>query len=326
MAWEIEIVEASGVSCIDIGESSLSYLMATGQTVNSFYYDSSANTVRWNYCGTSYQLSDISYDYVKVARDQSGFCGYNDCSDEVAFYNAKGELILNYHVNDDIDLPLSLGSKMILYIFTSEYEMWWIYCGKRYSLKCDQCAEKFDIGFHSNLYIKEISRLKESVYNAVGERIYLMEKYPQSLDIGGVSIPIKTKGAVPLLLERYDLIAVCEYEDDFYFTSITLYDYSGSLYATVPLPEGTVAFHSIKLLEHTDIPVIVIYESLPDISRYFNNGVVTSVKPNMPMKLRWYELLPNDDGILAMYRSGELYQGFRDIDTITLEERHIRWR
>ncbi len=324
MAYQIKAVDIrSGVN-LYVDKDSLQYRMGTGQTINGFYYDCVAHTAHWYYCGEDYLLENIHYDYTQIAKDYSGFCGFNKYCREVDFYNAVGELICRYHVGDDIDFPVELGDTMIKYIFMTDKEVWWIYHGKRVHYSAYSGAEKIEIGFHNNLCVKEMSRLRDSLYNAEGERLYHIEFYPYSLTIADKLIQTGERKARPLVLERYNLIAVCEIED-FYFTSISLYDFNGELTATVPLPEGTVAFHSVKLLEHTDIPVIACFEELPDTSRYFNNGIATSVRPNMPMKLRWFELLPDDSGELVLYKSGELYQGFRDIDTFTLADRHVFW-
>lgn len=324
MAYEIRALNiASGVS-IDIEKDSLQYRMATGKTINSFYYDSEAHTARWNYCGREYRLSNICYDHITLAKDMNSFCGYNSGCEDVDIYDAVGTLILRYHVGDDTEFPLSLGDDMILYCFMTNNELWWIYKGKRRCVNVELGTEKAVVGFHSSRYVKVMSRLRDVVYNAEGDIVYQREKYPPSLTIGGVAVA--ADGVTPLILERYGLVAVCTHGEDYCYSSISLYDFHGRLHATVPLPENTAAFHSIKLLEHTDIPVIACYEELPDTSHYFNNGIARSVRPNMPMKLRWYELLPNEKGELALYKSGELYQGFRDIDTYTLEDRHIRWR
>lgn len=325
MAYQIKALDIpSGVS-IDIEKDSLNYLMATGQLVNSLYYDNIVHTVKWCYCGKEYHLTDIKYDNVVVANDHSGFCGYDKACNDVDFYNAVGELVFSYHFGDEAEFPLSLGNTMILYIFRTQGEAWWIYRGKLRRIAVENVAEKVEIGFHSCRYIKVMSRLRDIVYDAEGAPVFVQERYPTGLTIGTTDISIN-KEVDTYLLERYGLIAVCEYDEELFYTAISLYEPNGVLYAEIPLPENTSAFHSIKLLEHTDIPVVACYEELPDITRYFNNGIADSVKPNMPIKLRWYELLPNDDGILAMYRSGSLYQGFRDIDTITLEDRHINWR
>ncbi len=298
--------------------------MGTGQTVNGFYYDCVAHTARWNYCGREYRLDSFRYDYTVLAKDYSGFCGFDSACTRVDFYNAVGELILNYTVGDDAEFPPDLGNSMILYIFMTHGEVWWIYKGQRVHYKAYSGAEKIEIGFYSNLYVKEMSKLRDNLYLATGERLYNMEFYPYTLTIADKLIDTGGARAKVFVLERYNLLAVCEVRD-YYFTAISLYDFSGGLHAVLPLPEGTVAFHSVKLLEHTDIPVIACFEVLPDTSRFFNNGVAKSVRPNMPMKLRWYELLPSDSGELTLYKSGELYQGFRDIDIFTIQGRHVFW-
>ncbi len=326
MAYELKVYEGpSGVS-LDITADSLLYRMAIGQTINGFYYDQASHIARWYYCGKEYRLTGLAYDRVVLAKDLSGFCCYDHECEEVCFYNSTGDMILQYRVGDDVELPEILGDSMILYLFVTNREVWWIYKGKRQRFNVRLSIEKIELGFYSNLYIKTMSRIEEGVYDAEGRLLYRLERYPQTLTISEHDIPFDGAGIIPLILERYQLIATMSFAEDYYYTSISLYTFDGEHHADISLPEGTVAFHSIKLLEHTDIPVIAVFEELPDTSRYFNNGIARSVRPNMPMKLRWYELLPDGDGRLALYKSGELYQGFRDIDTITLEDKHVHWR
>lgn len=322
--YEICALDIHSDMTIEASCTDLQYLLATGQAVDSFYYDPEIGRAEWWYCGKRYSLDGISYEIMTLATDRSGFCGYNYGCEKVDFYNAEGELILCYS-DDECEFPSQLGDDIIRYLFMTGNKVWWIYDGQIRSIKPASGTERITLGFHSNLYVKEMNRLKDIVYNAFGEIVYLLERYPMRLTIGNTAIDIKGREVKPLILERYKLIAVCFIEDH-YFTEITLYELDGTVHATIPLPEGTVAFHSVKLLEHTDIPVIAFYEELPDVTKYFNNGVAKSVRPNMPMKLRWYELLPVENGRYALYKSGELYQGFNDIDPFTLEEPHIAWR
>ena len=314
----------SGVD-IGIADDSLQYKMATGRTINGFYYDMFSHTATWSFCGTEYKLTDLCYDRIVLAKDLSGFCGFDAACENVDFFDAAGNVIFSYRVGEDAVFPAVLGHDMILYLFVTGKQVWWIYKGKRYCINVNASTEKVALGFSSNLYIKTMSRLEDVVYDAQGSVLYRLSKHPSTLFIAGNDIPSGGKESTPLILERYKLIAVLSYTQDYFYDAVSLYDFNGSLHAVVPLPVDCAAFHSVKLLEHTDIPVVAVYEELPDISRYFNNGIAHSVRPNMPMKLRWYELLPDDSAMLAMYRSGELYQGFRDIDNISLDDKHIRW-
>ncbi len=326
MAYKIKAVEApSGVS-IDIEVGSLLHRMGTGQTVNGFYNDSVAHTARWSYCGKEYSLAKADYDFMQLAKDYSGFCGYNSGGSMIDFYNEVGELICSYSPEHDTrtEFPLSLGKDMILYFFVYGDEVWWIYQGERRSFRRYIGAERTVIGFHSKRYIKELGKLRDSVYDVFGNLVYRIEYYPFSLSINGVPISIRAEKAKAIMLERYNLIAVCE-QDGISITAVTLYDLQGCKVAEIPLPENTVAFHSIKLLEHTDIPVISCYEELPSTSRYVAAGEIKSVRHNMLLKLRWYEVLPNQQGRLTLYKSGELYQGFNEIDPYVAGGSHLYW-
>ncbi len=325
MAYEVRVFDVPSGVDICIAEDSLQYKMATGRTINGFYYDMIAHTATWNFCGTEHKLSDLCYDRIVLAKDMSGFCGFDSACENVDFFDAAGNVIFRYCVGEDADFPVTLGHDMILYRFITGKQIWWIYKGKRYCINVNASTEKVELGFYSSLYLKSISRLEDTVYDAQGSVLYRLSKHPSALSIAGNDIPSGGTGVTPLILERYKLIAVLSFSQDYCYDAVTLYDFNGSLHAAIPLPANCAAFHSLKLLEHTDIPVVAVYEELPDISRYFNNGVAHSIRPNMPMKLRWYELLPDDDGMLAMFRSGELYQGFRDIDDISLDDKHIRW-
>lgn len=323
--YEVSVLDIRSDMTIENSCSELQYRLATGQAVDSFYYDIELGKATWWYCGNSYTLTDINYDVVTLATDHSGFCGYNYGSNTVDIYNETGELLLSCDPEYYSEIPDRFNADRIHYVFMNSSKAWWLFDGQIRSIDIVSRSEKLLIGFHSSLYIKEMNRLSDTVYNAYGEMIYTLSQYPLRLVIGDTEIPVSSREVKVLILERYDLIAVCAAED-LYISSITLYNFDGTVHATVPLPEGTVAFHSVKLLEHTDVPVIVCYEELPSSTRYYTDSIANSIRPNMPVILRWYELLPDESGKLAMYRSGELYQGFRDIDTSTLEDRHISWR
>ncbi len=323
--YEVSVLDIHSDITIENSYTELQYRLATGQTVDSFYYDMEVGKATWWYCGKSYALCDIFYDVVTLANDHSGFCGYYYGSDKVDIYNETGELILSYYPEYDGEIPDSFNAERIRYIFMNYSKAWWLFDGKIRSIDLASRSEKLVIGFHSSLYIKEMNRLSDTVYDPYGRMIYTLSQHPLRLVIGNAEIPVNSREVKVLILERYDLIAVCAIED-YFISSITLYDFDGRVHATIPLPVGTVAFHSVKLLEHTDVPVIVCFEELPGSGCYYTDAIANSKRPNMPIKLQWYELLPDANGQLAMYKSVELYQGYRDIDTSTLEDRHISWR
>ena len=323
--YDINVVDKRSGVTVENSCTELQHRLATGRAVESFYYDMEAGKARWYYCGKSYALESVSYDVMKLAVDRSGFCGYDFGCEKVDFYNETGEMIFSCGHDYDGVIPDAVNAEIIRYIFLTDKTAWWIFDGRIQKITTASSSEKLVLGFHSSLYVKSMNRLGDCVYNAYGDIVYALEKYPHRLTIGKTEIDILNRDVKPFILERYDLIATC-IALDYYYSEIMLYDFNGNVHSRIPLPENAVAFHSIKLLEHTDVPVIVCYDELPDAFRYYDDRIANSVRPNMPMRLRWFELLPDEDGKLVLYKSGDLYQGFRDIDNSTLEDRHVLWR
>lgn len=304
LEYVIRVMDTESSVSIEPDTDNVRYLKATGQRINGFYHDLYTHNTHWYYAGKEYSDTHF-YARMLIAADGSGFCGYDAKCTTVDMFDAEGKLIMRYHVGDDVAFPLSLDVDMINYVFRTFDSIWWIYKGRRIFIPASSAVSKVVTDFHSGLYIKEMTKLHDILYSADGRLIYTTDKFPPSLTFDGTGEQLH--GDIrPVLLERYGLVAVCRQSEQ-RISSITLYDFNGHPMADMLLPHGNTAFHSIKLLEHTDIPVIFCCDD--------------------DMKISAYELLPSDNGELALYPLDITDRGFSVIDDTSFEDKHEQlWR
>lgn len=304
LKYVIRVMDTECSLTIEPDTDNVRYLKGTGQRINGFYHDLYTHNTRWYYAGKEYSDTHC-YARMVVAADGNSFCGCNAECTTVDMFDAEGKLILSYHVGDDVIFPLSLGSDMINYVFRTGDSIWWIYNGRRIVIQASSAVSKIVTGFHSGLYIKEMTRLHDIVYSADGSLIYTTDKFPPLLTFGGTGEQLHGD-IYPVLLERYGLVALCK-NSEHLISSITLYDITGHPIADMPLPQGSIAFHSIKLLEHTDVPVVFC--------------------SNDDTMIRAYVLLPDDNDELAVYPLDTTDRGFCVIDDTSFEDKHEQlWR
>ena len=65
--YEIIVYDKHSDITIENSFTDLQHRLATGQAVDSFYYDMEERKAEWWYCGKHYILTDIDYDVIKLA-------------------------------------------------------------------------------------------------------------------------------------------------------------------------------------------------------------------------------------------------------------------